>query len=375
MISVILPVYNGEAYIATAIESVLKQSEPDFEFIIVDDGSTDNTFDIIQTYQSDSRLKIYRQKNSGPGAARNFAMSIAKGTYFSFIDADDAYMPNKLQIQKEILDTHTDISVIWGDYYLTDSNMSHLQQISPSYITQKRENMLAYMLFRNLIPNPQCMFRRECYDSGFRYNETFRHDEDYYLFLQLLKQYNFYYLNIPLYIYRKHDKNLSNNVKAINQAMSEILSAYTPNMIDTILDNTDFPPTEKLRLKGKIYMRKKEYSPAFSCFMKILSSHENDWSDYFYLGNLNYLLENYDEAIQYYLQAIQLNSSIPELYNNLGCAYGHSNTDSADTLCIKQLEYALHLLPMYQDAKHNLSNVKSQIQNEPYHLTIFELRH
>lgn len=83
-----MPVFNGEIYIKKAIESVLKQSLTDFELIVVNDGSTDKTKDIIESFD-DSRIKLISQSNKGPGAARNAALKIAKGDYIMFLDSDD----------------------------------------------------------------------------------------------------------------------------------------------------------------------------------------------------------------------------------------------------------------------------------------------
>ena len=96
-ISVILPVYNEERYIENAIESVLKQSFADFELIIVNDGSTDCTLSIIEGFD-DSRIKVIEQENMGPGASRNNAMKIAEGEYMMFLDGDDWYREDALEI-------------------------------------------------------------------------------------------------------------------------------------------------------------------------------------------------------------------------------------------------------------------------------------
>lgn len=97
LISVILPVYNGEKYIKKAIESILDQSLTDFEVIIVDDGSTDSTPNIIKSFD-DSRITIITQSRQGPGAARNNAMDISKGDYIMFLDADDWFAPDAFEI-------------------------------------------------------------------------------------------------------------------------------------------------------------------------------------------------------------------------------------------------------------------------------------
>ena len=96
-ISIILPVYNAEKYIGNAVDSVLNQTFADFELIIVDDGSTDNTSDIINQFE-DIRIKIITQDNLGPGAARNNAFKIAKGDYIMYLDSDDWFCPEALEI-------------------------------------------------------------------------------------------------------------------------------------------------------------------------------------------------------------------------------------------------------------------------------------
>jgi glycosyltransferase involved in cell wall biosynthesis len=96
-ISVILPVYNNEEYITKSVESVLEQSFSDFELIIVDDGSTDSTSEILDSF-TDSRIRLIRQPNQGPGAARNNALEIALGDYIMYLDSDDWFSPDALEV-------------------------------------------------------------------------------------------------------------------------------------------------------------------------------------------------------------------------------------------------------------------------------------
>lgn len=95
-ISVILPVFNGEEYIRQAISSTLNQTFKDFELIIIDDGSTDSTPNIIRQFK-DNRIKIMTQSNQGPGAARNNALKVAEGDYIMYLDSDDFFKPDALE--------------------------------------------------------------------------------------------------------------------------------------------------------------------------------------------------------------------------------------------------------------------------------------
>ncbi|RYE05563.1 MAG: glycosyltransferase [Rickettsiaceae bacterium] len=112
MVSIILPTYNREHFIGEAISSVLSQNYHNFELIIVDDGSTDKTHDIVSTFK-DSRIKYYYQHNKGRSSARNLALSIACGEYIAFLDSDDLYLKNKLVIQVEYMNNHPETSMIY----------------------------------------------------------------------------------------------------------------------------------------------------------------------------------------------------------------------------------------------------------------------
>lgn len=98
IVSVILPVYNGEQFVSRAIESVLNQTYKELELIVVDDGSSDNSLDVVQSY-ADSRLKVFTKENGGPASARNLGIQHCSGEYIALIDQDDLWYPTKLQKQ------------------------------------------------------------------------------------------------------------------------------------------------------------------------------------------------------------------------------------------------------------------------------------
>ncbi len=101
LVSVIMPLYNKRLYVGSSIESVKKQTYPNWELIIVDDGSTDGSAELVP--QDDRRIRLLRQPNRGPGAARNRGFQMASGDYIAFIDADDCYYPFKLEKEMDLL--------------------------------------------------------------------------------------------------------------------------------------------------------------------------------------------------------------------------------------------------------------------------------
>ncbi|MCA9080728.1 MAG: glycosyltransferase family 2 protein [Planctomycetaceae bacterium] len=116
LVSVIVPTYNRERFLAEAIHSALCQSWIDLEVIVVDDGSRDHSFEILQELaRHDARLRIFRQENSGVSAARNRALAAARGDYIAFLDSDDVWFPWKLNLQLHLLQQRPDVGMVWTD--------------------------------------------------------------------------------------------------------------------------------------------------------------------------------------------------------------------------------------------------------------------
>ncbi len=110
-ISAVIPVFNGEQFIAEAIESVYAQTRPVVEVIVVDDGSTDNTLEVVSRFPE---VRVIRQANAGPGAARNRAIEVAVGEYIAPLDADDLWPANRLEIMAAVLDSEPDVGNVVG---------------------------------------------------------------------------------------------------------------------------------------------------------------------------------------------------------------------------------------------------------------------
>ncbi len=115
LVSVVIPTYNLAAYTAEALESVRAQTLGDYEVVIVDDGSTDNTVEVIQPFLKDSRFKLIEQPNQGTAAARNTAISNARGQWIAFLDCDDLWLPAKLEKQAEVIEANPRAALIFGN--------------------------------------------------------------------------------------------------------------------------------------------------------------------------------------------------------------------------------------------------------------------
>ncbi len=205
-ISVLLPVYNGEKYLAEAIESVLKQTHSDFEFLIINDGSTDNTAQIISKHaEKDSRIRlIENEKNLGLVETLNKGLELAKGNYIARMDADDICHPERFQKQIHFMDNHPEV-VICGTCFqcFGASNTTHI------YPTE-HESIQARLLFGSCICHPSVFLRTAFIrEHNIKYlSETFP-AEDYKIWVKSAKLGRLHNLPDILLHYREHDSQIS----------------------------------------------------------------------------------------------------------------------------------------------------------------------
>jgi glycosyltransferase involved in cell wall biosynthesis len=125
-ISVVMPAYNAAKYLAEAIQSVLQQSFTSWELIVIDDGSTDNTAEIVMGFQADERIRLIKQANAGVSSARNAGINAATGNYITFLDADDIYLPENLLTKYETINSDSGIDYVYSDLLVCDSQMKEM---------------------------------------------------------------------------------------------------------------------------------------------------------------------------------------------------------------------------------------------------------
>lgn len=145
IVSIMMPAYNAEQYIAHAIESVLEQRYSKWELIVVNDGSTDKTASIIAQF-TDPRIKVFHQPNGGEAAARNTALKHMQGEYLAFLDADDLYLPHHLEVTICNLKAHPDCSGVYTDGYHCDPKGTQLQTLS-----SRRRGPFEGWIFENVV--------------------------------------------------------------------------------------------------------------------------------------------------------------------------------------------------------------------------------
>ncbi|REC49609.1 glycosyltransferase [Chryseobacterium pennipullorum] len=179
MISVILPVYNAEKYVSEAIQSVLDQTYKDFELIILNDGSTDRSLEIINSFK-DERIVLVDQANAGLAKTLNRGLALAKGEYIARMDADDICLPNRFKEQINYLVRHPEVGLLGTAIELIDDEGKHLLYNPPLV---GHEVLTAAMMTRgNPMKHPSVMFRKEIAVQCGGYNEDIgKYFEDYML--------------------------------------------------------------------------------------------------------------------------------------------------------------------------------------------------
>ncbi len=267
-VSVIMPAYNAGEFIAESIDSVIGQTFTNWELIIVDDGSTDNTASIAQQYQSsDPRVRYFHQQNSRQGKARNTGIKNSTGRYIAFLDADDLWTNDKLQLQVDILNARPEIDLVFsqGYFLMTDGS---LQNSDVKVKEWNCEHDGDEFIDWNQIPILSAIVKKEALEDVGLFSEelSIQNAEDYHLWLKLLhKGHRFLSMPERLFYYRVHQSQ-------ITYQNSGMYAAIVNGYFDLVKKNILNPANKALqyRLKwmiinhvnpGKLY---KKLKPVFS---------------------------------------------------------------------------------------------------------------
>ena len=214
-ISVILPVYNAERYLRESIDSILRQTYTNFEFIIVNDGSTDNSQDIIDHYKKiDSRIIAITQENRGVVATANRAAKLAKGQYLSRADADDISFDHKLEDLVRCTEKHPDAVVVCGSIEVINENSEYVYR---DLVLTENDDLKRTFYLRNPIPNGATLINKSAFEAVGGYEDVFA--EDCHLWTRLFTVGDFIGTGTIVYRWRMNNAGLtlSNNQKSMEK--------------------------------------------------------------------------------------------------------------------------------------------------------------
>lgn len=205
-VSVLIPVFNNEKYLKRAVDSILCQTYSDFELIIIDDGSSDSSFQILSMY-SDARLKIYSRANRGMVATRNELIALSSGDLVAIMDADDISHPRRIAAQVEFLEANPDVGAVGTRGRFIDPDGDDLADfndcLTHDQITQ------ALMATALGIINPSSMIRRAVLADVGSYRSEFTYSDDLDMWLRIGEKYELRNIDEVLLSYRVHEQNAS----------------------------------------------------------------------------------------------------------------------------------------------------------------------
>lgn len=219
-VTVLMPVYNGEKYLRSAIESILDQDLKDFEFIIINDGSTDRSLEIIRSY-TDPRIRLVQnEKNIGLVNTLNKGIELALGEYIVRMDCDDLSMKNRLSAQVSFMDNNKTIGVSGSYYYLLLDGKKALTDFP-----LKEEEMKCFMIFNCPIAHPTAIIRNSLLkEENLRYRPEYAHSEDFDLWSRISEKYELANISEVLLNYRVHANQITGNIHLAEQRYKSVNS-------------------------------------------------------------------------------------------------------------------------------------------------------
>ena len=223
LVSVVIATYNMGQYINQAVDSILTQTWGNLEVIVVDDGSTDNTAQVMAGYNTDSRVRYIKTTNQGQPKAKNLGIQNTSGDYIAFCDADDLWEATKLEVQMPLF-ADPNVGVVY-------SEVSNIDEHNRRYINTPSEirhsgKITNHMLIENFVPFGTAVIRRSCVEKNGIFDEDFRMGIDWDLWLRYSLDWEFAYTPERTYIYRVWSGQMSTNYRGRYEFATRILNKF-----------------------------------------------------------------------------------------------------------------------------------------------------
>lgn len=215
-ITVYVPSHNYGRFLGDAIESVLRQSVQDWELIVIDDASTDDTASVMNLYRGHPQISLHRTEGIGLPAVCNYALAQAKGKYVIRLDGDDVFDENILLVLGNHLDQHPDVALVFPDYFLVD-------EFGDVFAQERRRRLYVGNHMLDMPPNGACtLVRRTVLEALGGYREDLGAQDGFDLWTRVVEKHKTANINLPLFYYRRHGANLTGNVSRIVDARRQI---------------------------------------------------------------------------------------------------------------------------------------------------------
>lgn len=212
LIDVVMPTYNCAEYIGEAIDSIFSQGDHAFRVLVINDGSSDNTEDVLEPYMD--RIEYFSKPNEGVVATRNFALDRLESDFVAFLDADDVWQPGKIDKQLATLNRDGGIGGVYANAVLVDrrGNPNGRDYVDEEIRADLVPDIYPYLFLKNPIPTSTMILRREHLEKAGRFDSALPGTEDYDMWLRIARSTRLKYIDEPLARYRMHGSNISNNL-------------------------------------------------------------------------------------------------------------------------------------------------------------------
>ena len=219
LVTVYITNHNYGKYLKESIESVLNQSFKDFELIIIDDGSNDNSKEILQLYENNSKIKVIYQNNKGLTISNNIALKLSRSEYIMRLDADDYLHKDGLKNLLSGFESEK-IGMVFGDWYEIDEYGDIIER-------KKRHNFKKDVTLFDQPAHGACtMFRKKCLLKINGYDESINRQDGYELWLRFIRNFEIKNINIPIFFYRQHFESLTKDEKKLLNTRAKILESH-----------------------------------------------------------------------------------------------------------------------------------------------------
>jgi glycosyltransferase involved in cell wall biosynthesis len=260
-VSVIIPTYNRGSLIKRAVDSVLSQTFKDYEIIIIDDGSKDDTKDVLAPYMD--RVRYVHQANAGISKARNHGIELAKGQYIAFLDSDDYWAPEKLEVQAEILDGNPKVGIVYGRMPIVNEH-GEVLGMKPNGPSGK--NFQELLRVWGDLPTSSVMTRKECFDRVGVFDPDLPPMEDIDMWIRIAYHYDLHEIEGKvLAYYWRHDHQITKDLVKVYSGLVKIHSK-----ILKMFKDADIPRDLLLRklvsnqyTLSRVYYKQKKFAEAF----------------------------------------------------------------------------------------------------------------
>lgn len=378
-VTVVMPAYNAEDFIELAIASIKNQTYPVKEIIVIDDGSTDSTYEIVKELMKDHKaLKIIKQDNKGASAARNIGISKSNSEWLLFMDADDECSSKLIEIYiKEIRKSgkHNEISAVYSAYQQIDEQSTIISTVLRGEKFTGNEGF-CNIIKRNTIISPSgVLVKKSAIIEMNGFNTSIKYVEDVDLWTRLLgNNHIIEYIDEPLSFIRRHNSNTTSSMGTSHEAEKAILNQYGLEIIKEKLFSRDYSPLENALDYADFLLRYKEWGECLELLNELVVEKTSTYYVmYIFLRSICHIEhKEYDKALELYEDILTINPEHGSSLNNAGVLY---STNGLHEKAKEILLRALQLYPNYLDAQYNLQcleNEESELSH--YRFTMRELR-